>query len=140
VHEVPRFNAGFDVTVEIEGPDLTTIRVTGEIDFSNANQFQAVLTGLLVAGTTRLVLDAAGISFMDSAGLRGLMLAARLDPTDRFTVSNPSAAVCELLKLTGIFFPLERAQADPSGTIGPVRLVSLASVAEEERAHVTDGA
>ncbi|HUA47772.1 MAG TPA: anti-sigma factor antagonist [Solirubrobacteraceae bacterium] len=83
----------------------TTIKLTGELDSATC----AALIELFEEtdrppGTRHVVLDLAGVSFMDSAGMRAMIVIERI-ATERelsLTVSPPPTAVTELLRATGI--------------------------------------
>ena len=91
----------FDLTVD-ETPDRTVITVVGEIDVATTPTLQAALVDA-TARDLPIVLDTAGVVFMDSTGLAGI-LAMRDDggSSGRFVLQRPSAAVRRILDLTGI--------------------------------------
>jgi anti-sigma B factor antagonist len=79
------------------------ITLTGELDIAATPELSTVL--LIAAGSPGplVVLDLAGVEFIDSAGL-GALLATRERAQDRgvgFTLSRTSDAVGRLLELTG---------------------------------------
>lgn len=81
--------------------------LTGELDASCATVTKERLSECLEAGKT-LVIDLAGLSFMDSAGLGMLigMLARARDTQAEVVVANPSRQVHKLIEtsgLTGLF-------------------------------------
>jgi len=71
--------------------------ISGDIDNATAPRVEEWLTSLDPAA---LNVDLRGVSFIDSAGLRALVIARRLNPTMR--VVDSSAAVGRLLQLTGL--------------------------------------
>ncbi len=79
------------------------VRVTGELDLGTAGQLASFLAEVLRVGSARLVLDVAGVTFMDCTGL-GVLLRARnaslLRGGGLRLVSAPSR-VLTLLALTG---------------------------------------
>ena len=63
---------------EIDG-DQTTIRISGELDLETAPQLIRLATGAVNRSEmTELVIDLSEVSFMDSAGIGGLLRAHRL--------------------------------------------------------------
>ena len=72
----------------------------GEIDSYTA----PALAERLSAEPKILVLDMAGVSFIDSSGLRILIEAhqTRIDADSSFTLRSPSAAVQRLLEISGL--------------------------------------
>lgn len=82
-----------------------TITVTGELDSATGAEVLERFEALAAAPDAReLVLDLAGVSFIDSAGMRAIVLVERAS-TDRglaLTISPPPAEVTEQLQVTGI--------------------------------------
>jgi anti-anti-sigma factor len=93
--------AVLSVSVEpIEGARV--IRATGELDFRTADRLRVPLNAARADGVTTLV-DLAGVNFVDAAGLRVLLDAAR-DSNKRewpWFIVRPSAAVLRLIELAG---------------------------------------
>ncbi|MEV0569272.1 STAS domain-containing protein [Dactylosporangium sp. NPDC050588] len=85
---------------------VVTVSAAGEIDMSTAGRLTAVLTRVLT-GTrpSRLVVDLAGVRFMDSTGIGALVQARRLATTTgtALRVTNPSPIVTKVLQITGLF-------------------------------------
>ena len=103
----------------VAAPDRTVVSVGGELDVATAPELQAAITDAL-ARDVPLVLDATGVTFMDSTGLAGL-LAIRSDGAgDRELVLRPSPAVRRILELTGItgIFQIDDSAADGAGSTG----------------------
>jgi anti-sigma B factor antagonist len=67
----------FEVTEEHVGERTLVLSVTGEIHVSTAPRFSARLNDAIAAGHTQLVLDLAGVEFIDSTGLSVLLNALR---------------------------------------------------------------
>ena len=96
--------------LSIKTADDGTIVVSGDIDIAGGPILEAVL--LRRAADARLVVDLAGVSFMDSCGLRNLLSAsrrARRRGSD-LVLRNVGAVVWRLLEITGTAgqFALER--------------------------------
>jgi anti-sigma B factor antagonist len=64
------------VDVDSVGRGRFVLRLTGELELAGADGFWGVLEPLLVPGG-RVVLDCAELGFLDSSGLRTLILGAR---------------------------------------------------------------
>jgi uncharacterized protein (TIGR02172 family) len=76
------------------------IDLTGRIDSNNAAQLEAkILKQLEGAKDTSVVLDAAGLDYISSAGLRVLLRVRKTHPSLRIT--NVSPEVYEILEMTG---------------------------------------
>ncbi|MGD9701343.1 MAG: STAS domain-containing protein [Acidimicrobiia bacterium] len=95
----------FEARLEFRGDEGTPalLVLTGELDVSAAD----VLTSSLeqVDRTARgLILDMAGVSFIDSSGLRTLIQARQMfrDEPDSVTIRNPQPTTTRLLELTGL--------------------------------------
>ncbi|SMH36218.1 anti-anti-sigma factor [Rathayibacter oskolensis] len=60
-------------TEKIE-PDIVVVRPVGRLDLSTAPEFEAVVLRAVTDGDLRIVIDLAGIEFLDSSGL-GVLVA-----------------------------------------------------------------
>jgi anti-sigma B factor antagonist len=85
-----------DLTDDVDG----TLVLVGEIDSYTA----PALARRLASEPKVLVVDLAGVSFIDSSGLRILVEAhqARIDYDASLTLRSPSAAVQRLLEISGL--------------------------------------
>ncbi len=54
-----------------------TLRLTGEVDVSNAAWLGETIEGMQRSGASTIVVDMAGLGFIDSSGLHQLVLALR---------------------------------------------------------------
>jgi anti-sigma B factor antagonist len=64
----------FEVAVERHG-DAVRVQVTGELDLYREGALRAAMTAVLDAGDVgSLVLDVRGLQFLDSSGLRALLV------------------------------------------------------------------
>ena len=93
----------FTIEVAVRGVDAS-LALLGELDVASAARLRAVVGAIIdVPGILQVRVDGRGIDFVDSAGLRGLLL-ARAD-TKRAGVSwsldAASPAVRRLLDLAG---------------------------------------
>ena len=90
-----------DVTHEARG-EVTVVHAVGDINASSCGQLEETLTSLIDQGRHRLVLDLAGVRYVSSAGLRVLLVVAkRLTPSGRFTLSRAGEPVRQVLDMTG---------------------------------------
>ena len=84
--------------------DVMTAFVSGEIDHHNASSVRRKIDSELeVLRPREMVLDLAGVNFMDSSGL-GLILGRYTKATDlgaSFRVEHPTAATLKILDLVG---------------------------------------
>lgn len=80
------------------------IVLTGELDVSTVPEFNKRMSELRHQGFHSIVLDLAGVKFMDSTGLSAILVAemhARMRG-QRFSVVEGPAHVNELFRLTGV--------------------------------------
>jgi anti-sigma B factor antagonist len=80
------------------------ITVSGRIDSSNANDFDAALKNLTDNGEYQLVLNMSGVEYTSSAGLRAMVAALRecKKHNGDLRLSEPSERVSEVLNLAGL--------------------------------------
>jgi anti-anti-sigma factor len=93
---------GFDCSTETVAGSVV-IRLQGELDMATAPQFARLLNAALDIGASTLVLDLAGLSFLDSSGIHVLLSAHhRAGHECSFVVRSPTGAVLKVLRLTGL--------------------------------------
>jgi anti-anti-sigma factor len=90
-----------DVRITAGGGGPSTVTANGELDLTSVDRLRAVLLPLVVGGTA--VLDAAGISFCDSAGLLAILLANRRarEQGGTLRIAAPSDALLRVIELAG---------------------------------------
>lgn len=84
------------------GADAVRVGVVGEIDSSNCEQLQAVLAEQASAGTVHV--DLSEVTFIDSSGLRALLLGHRLigEAGGTMRITAASENVRRLFEITGL--------------------------------------
>jgi anti-sigma B factor antagonist len=88
--------------LHVERGDGFSLRLTGEVDISNAIQLEQELIPALVSGG-ELVLDCSGLTFIDSTGIRVLIDAAKwLEGSGRLVLLSPSSLIRRSLELLGV--------------------------------------
>ncbi|CAA9524442.1 MAG: hypothetical protein AVDCRST_MAG67-3503 [uncultured Solirubrobacteraceae bacterium] len=94
---------GLTVRSQREGA-VHTIGLIGELDLATADAVQAELERVEATDADAIVLDLAGLAFMDSTGIRLLVNAhARSQAdSDRLTLLRGGNAVQRVLELTGV--------------------------------------
>lgn len=76
--------------------------LAGELDPSTAPVLDAAIDAALARGAATLVINLAGVTFLDSSGLRSLISAhIRLGP-EPLRLRGPSASARQLLTITGL--------------------------------------
>jgi anti-anti-sigma factor len=117
--------------VEVDGQVVVTVR--GEIDLTVEDDLHACIERCS-DGDRPLVLDLAGVTFMDSTGIKTLVWAYRRQgqPQNGLIVRNPSDAVQELLALSGLsgVFTIEHR---PNGARQPDRAASRPPSSDGDR-------
>ena len=79
-----------------------TVRLIGELDASNAEEFLDTLRSQLDVGGD-LVLNLAELTFIDSMGLRSLLrVATGLENTGKLLLECPQRAVARTIELVGL--------------------------------------
>src|SRR5690349_9557149 len=86
------------VSAAVDG--APTIRVAGELDFSNVAALKTAVTSATAAKPERLVFELGGLRFIDSAGVAALVEAVELVP--HVALSRPSPPVRRVVELTGL--------------------------------------
>ena len=101
-----------DIVANVHG-DLARVQISGELDISSAPTLIATLHDLARSPLRRVDLDCNGVTFLDSTGLRALIVArneATLYGVDLVLV-EPSAAVNRVVEMTGLAALLIGAQS-----------------------------
>jgi anti-anti-sigma factor len=91
---------------EISGPSdgAVVVRVDGEVDTATAPALEARLRQVIVDGVTSVELDLTAVGFIDSSGLRALIVARQLaDGVGcALGIEATSPAVARILDVTGL--------------------------------------
>lgn len=90
-------------TSALAGADGPIVVLSGEADATTLPLLREVLAEQLEAGARLLTVDASGLSFLDSASMRVLILAARAlrGRHGRLVFARPQPVVARLLEITG---------------------------------------
>jgi anti-sigma B factor antagonist len=90
-------------TSALAGADGPVVVLTGEADSTTVQLLREVLAEQLETGARLLTVDASGLSFLDSASMRVLVLAARAlrGRHGRLVFARPQPVVARLLEITG---------------------------------------
>ena len=87
------------------------VHVKGDLDAFSAPSLEAEVAHLVEGDTNDVVFDLSATGFLDSSGLRALLVAERsvLDHGGTMTLRAPSEPVQRLLEITGLseHFPVE---------------------------------
>ena len=88
---------GFAVHVE-DG----VIRISGDLDAQTSNRLDEVISARLAEDADEIVFDLSELDFLDSSGLRSMVLARGPQGDVRVVLRSPSTAVARLLDITGL--------------------------------------
>ena len=88
---------------------VLTLEVRGEVDLENAATLDAELVRAASSDAEQIVLDLGRVGFIDSSGLRVLLLATRRSATDsnRLGIIRGDGQVSRVLAMTGLDEALE---------------------------------
>ena len=106
------------------GPDGPVVVLSGEADPTTATVLREMLAAQLDTGARLVTVDASGLSFLDSASVRVLVLAARAlqGRHGRLVLARPQPIVARLLEITGADRLLDvRELAGPGSRTGRAR-------------------
>ena len=92
----------FDVTTTEHGVGVVTPK--GRLNMVSARRLKEVLTGLVTGGTTRIVVDMAETTFLDSSGLGALIagLKSARQAGGDLRIARPTPSVMTVFELTNL--------------------------------------
>ena len=83
--------------------DVHVLALTGEIDLANAAVVEDELRRIEETDAAVILVDLAGLSFIDSTGIKVLIgAAARSQSRNRLVLDAPSPAVLRVLRIAGV--------------------------------------
>jgi anti-anti-sigma factor len=82
---------------------VTVVNISGRLDSSVSGEVMDRLNGLVNDGATKLVLNLRDLTYISSAGLRSIFVAAKLTKTlnGDMRLCEPSALVTKILEASG---------------------------------------
>jgi anti-sigma B factor antagonist len=106
-----------ELTISIAGPAGEVLLASGALDLQSRDDLLEAGRTLLNGPIPTLVLDLAGITFIDSSGI-GALVTLSSDAADSgigFVLRNPSPRVTRILEITGLLsaWTIERNDAAP---------------------------
>ncbi len=129
----------FSVRVAL-GEITQRVVVNGELDLVTAPRLEECLNGVVDSTDGDVVVDLANVTFIDSTGLRVLLVAHdRLAESDRtLAVGNPSVQVVRLLEICGLGNVIETDTAVDEG-IAPSAEPTVITIAAGDGDVAGDG-
>ncbi len=100
-------------TTRPDGDRIVRVRVAGEVDMANATQISDAMQNAIAAGAREVRLDLAEVTFLDSTGIRNLLVAQR-DAADHgvpLRVVDAHHRVVLVLEITGVLETLQNGPA-----------------------------
>ncbi len=88
---------GFGVEVE-----HGVIHIRGDLDAETAHHLEDAIDDVVAQGQDTVTLDLAGLEFVDSSGLRSMVLARGRTGERQVVLRSPSDSVVRLLDITGL--------------------------------------
>jgi anti-anti-sigma factor len=100
-----------------ESGGVRSLRLTGEFDLAGVDQFERLLTADQTTEAATFVLDMRGLTFIDSSGLRALIMADQRVRAEggRFIVVRGPDRVNAVLEMTGVAQRIELVDDPPAG-------------------------
>lgn len=96
--------APFSTDINPNGGDLLVVAVRGELDIATVDQFEEALATARASSPATLVIDLRELEFMDSTGLRAILLADQKATEDGLALAliRGPQAVHRVLELTRV--------------------------------------
>jgi anti-sigma B factor antagonist len=94
----------FGVSSERGPDDVCVVRVVGEVDMSHEEELRAELHRAVSADAPGIVVDLTECEFIDSSGVRALLLSreGQDEDTDRLAVAASSEQILRILSVMGL--------------------------------------
>ena len=80
-------------------PGWTGLRIVGEVDVNNLDQFRRALAPVFASGIIAVHLDLSGLRFIDVAGTRELIALMKSHPHLRLIVHRPPASLRRIVEM-----------------------------------------
>lgn len=102
---------GGQLELELDGGngEGVVIRCAGDLDIASADRLTEALEKVLAGGAHAVVVDGSRLQFVDSAGLRALLIGRKRAEQDgrSFRVVQPSEALEKMLEISGLLVLME---------------------------------
>jgi anti-anti-sigma factor len=91
----------FSITAAVDG-SVANVTVAGEIDPATVGTFSTVLLTLASEGVREFVINASGLTFVDSTAIQALQRVLAAEGGTQVTISAPPHRLLDLLLATGL--------------------------------------
>jgi len=83
--------------------DHTVVSVEGRIDTTNANEFEKQMMEVIDGGSSRIILNCAGLNYISSSGLRVFLIVQKKMSAikGQFRLSNLQPGIREIFDISG---------------------------------------
>lgn len=84
--------------------NATVMTITGRMDAVTASEYEKSMNALITGGETAIVVDFGGLDYISSAGLRGLLVTAKLlkGKGGQIRFANVKGTVKEVFDISGL--------------------------------------
>jgi anti-sigma B factor antagonist len=108
---------GLHIRAEQSG-DGHVLRLSGELDLASAGVLDTAIAELCADGSKRITLELGALEFMDSTGLRSVLVGRELCEVNgcELLIGDLSRQVERLFDVSGVAAELEFRDADPAGS------------------------
>ena len=93
-----------NVRVEVTGPGVVTVHLSGDIDYSSRDCLRETLLEARLAGARQIIVDLSAVTFLDSEGLAVILFAHQRMRSSggSLVLRHANPAVLRLLDVTNI--------------------------------------
>ncbi len=83
--------------------DYTLVCVEGRVDTTNAGDFEKSMTEVIDGGSTKIILDCSGLSYISSSGLRVFLIVQKrmMGIKGHFRLCNLQPGIREIFDISG---------------------------------------
>jgi anti-sigma B factor antagonist len=94
----------FHISVRVGDDDAVVLDLDGEFDLSEVDAFRACVAGIVKSCNGAVIVDLAGVTFIDSSAISALLNARRsvLDEGREFRLDHLSPSVVRVFELAGL--------------------------------------
>jgi len=99
-----------DTQIAVVHGQQATVCLSGELDMARTDEVETAIRAALEDNPARLHVDMSGVTFVDSRGIRSLMVGARAAEARgvEFEIGLASEAVERVLEITGVRNVIDR--------------------------------